>query len=175
MKALDKVLFVTWVATLICLFSCGTFRSAGKVTDGAASAGADAVAEVKHEIKEEVKASNGVKTMFYIFGALCIFGAIGVAVVFKDVRSTILCIGGGFVFMTAPFFLDLLYQILGPLKWAIYILIFCALGGLLTYGFFRAKIAIEDLLDDENDDRIPASDKIRQAFKLKSGGNANGD
>lgn len=122
-------------------------------------------AGVIEEKEEEEGASDVAKLGFYALGAICIIGAICILLVLKNIGYAAICAGGGVFFCIVPFFLDLLYELLGPLKWIILVAIVIVIGGFLILFFVKIRSVLHDLTHHEDDDVHIESDRIRKGAK----------
>lgn len=155
---------------LLCFcVGCGTMISGSverKLKIETAKAKAQAAEILPAEMKKP-KAAGGIKFMFYALGAIAIAVGIGIAVVMKDMQSALIAALGGLGFCAVPFFLDLLYEILGPLKWATYVVLACLVIGFVGYVFLRLRNVFHDLSHPDDDDLHPETAIIVKAAKQR--------
>ena len=85
--------------------------------------------------------------------------------VLKNLSYAAILSGGGLFFCTVPFFLDLLYELLGPLKWIILVVIVIVVGAFLLLLFMKVRSIMHDLTHDKDDDIHSESKKIREGAK----------
>jgi len=124
----------------------------------------------KIEPKVIVKTVEGFPAMvFYGLGALSLVVAAVIAVVFKDLRNMIIAIGFGLLFCIIPSIVSMFQEILGPLKWAIIIIIFSLVAcWLILLGRKLHKI-LQDYGKPEQPDILPETKRLRKKAQQKEG------
>ena len=107
------------------------------------------------------------KLLFYVIGAACFIAAAAAFYIMKDILVLGIGIGCGLLFCSIPTYLHLLHEMLGPLKWALYIALFAALSSGLIYAFFRMKLVIHDLAHPESKDKSALTPKVLKGARKK--------
>lgn len=154
-------------ALLACLFvGCGTMISGSverkiKLETVKNSAGEVIAAD----IKEAKKSGSSYNFLYTLCAIVAIAIAIGIAVVTKDMKSASIAAGGALLFLTAPFYIEILREILGPLTWCINVILACGTIGFIGYAFFKLRNLFHDLVHTDDDDLHPETAKIATAAR----------
>lgn len=161
-----KILIVLMI--LISLTSCKSWFIPADPTvelkDGTEIKIADLPEEIIKGIVDEGP-TDMEKFFFYGMGALCIFGAMGILLVLKNIGYSAIAAGFGIFFCTVPFFLDLLYELLGPLKWIILVVIVAIVGSFLFLLFVKVRSLFHDLSHSDEDNIHAETTMIQDGAK----------
>lgn len=165
-----KIVFISVLilAGILCILmtSCVSTPDPEKAGEKAEEITSSILDEIK-PAKTDEGAPGGVKFMFYVLGALCFLGAGGVLLIFKDRARAVLVASIGLLLCCVPFFLDVLYSLLGPLKWMIYICLFALMAAALVIIFYKVRNIIHDLAHPDEADKENESSMIVVAAKKR--------
>ena len=123
------------------------------------------IKQIKQIDAPEKDSGSLVKIIFYGCGALCVLIAAGILIVLKDVKTALMAFCGGLLFCVVPFTLDLLYELLGALKWILGLSVAVLMGALVIYCLFRLWNIGKDLCNEDLPDKDKITERIRELLR----------
>lgn len=157
-----------FVMTILACFvvGCGVFSGSIErklKIDTTKNKAADLIA---NDIKD-VKEAKSYNFLYTLCAIVAIAIAIGIAVVTKDMKSASIAAGGALLFLTAPFYIEILAEILGPLTWCINVLLACGTIAFIGYAFFKLRNLFHDIAHPDDDNLHPETAIIVKAAKQR--------